>query len=137
MSAALQLPSENALEALAAGLFRPSLPKLKEALSCIVSHRLYQDDLRWELARLEGRKNDGRIAWEQLAARGLIPMHWVDAQERWFRWQYRRFDPKDAAQAVLLASCTEQILTAEALAHEVAARLQCFGVPVPKRVFWR
>lgn len=137
MSVALHVPNQDTLEALAEGLFRPALPRLKEALSCVASHRLYQEDLRWELSRLEGRKNDGRIAWEQLAARGLIPMSWVDAQERWFRWQYRRFDPKDAAQAVLLASCAEQVVTAEALAHEVASRLLCFGIPAPKRVFWR
>lgn len=80
--------------------------------------------------------------WEGLAADGLILMSWINDPKRSFCNQEPapkvlcHSYPADLHQALLLASDVEGILTAEALAWEVAERLQAWGSTRPQKILW-
>ena len=137
MQIEIQPPQQNQrAEELARAYFAPELPQLSEALRCLLPH--LPEGQASALKLLENTyQHKPRKAWEQLAARGVIPNNWVDAPHRWFRWHQKHLDPKNATQAVILAGNVPQTLTAEALGWEMASRLQPFGLPTPKRVFWK
>jgi hypothetical protein len=129
-------PQNYRIEELAQGYFAPDLPQLAEAIRCLLPQQ--QENASKALKLLENTYQfNARKAWEQLAARGIIPQNWVDAPHRWFRWHQRHLDPKNATQAIILAANVPQVLTVEALGWEVASRLKPFGLPTPKRVFWK
>jgi hypothetical protein len=127
-------PKNQRTEELAYTYFNPKLPQLSEVLQCLLPHRQKSQDHALTLIE---RIQTPRKVWEQLAARDFIPHNWIDAPHRWFRWHQKHLDPKSTTQAIILAANVPQTLTMEALGWEMASRLQPFGLPTPKRIFWK
>jgi hypothetical protein len=124
--------------------FRPDRPKLMEALECVLGRAPDPSHLKDDLKELghgnneEGR-NKGKPAWESLAARGLIPMSWVDDPRRRFhlgKTKDLRAYPS-SRQAVFLAADVEGVLAVEELARETISRGRGWGRPMPTRALWR
>jgi hypothetical protein len=122
---------------------------IDEALTCKWSVRFdkHHCSLHWvsregsaPVARVEkapkDRVRDPREAWEQLAARGVIPDDWVGSNARRFaRGQYASAPPT-LAGVIAIASDPEGILEVERLGREVAGRLTDWGVGRGARVVW-
>lgn len=83
---------------------------------------------------------DAREYWETLAARGDIPMAWVDDPARVFHHHddgAPQAWPWSSAQAQAVARDATGVATCEALAFELLARLKPWAAPQPRRVLWR
>jgi hypothetical protein len=122
--------------------FRPVRSNLLEALECVLGRKPESSALQTELDSLDHKRDklsNGKTAWESLAARGLIPMHWVDDTRRSFHLGSHS-DLKShpsSKMSVLLAAHVSGITTAENLARETVSRLSHLGRPVPDRVLWK
>jgi hypothetical protein len=139
---------ETDYEALGARLLRPERPSLSRVVDW--AKRRYGDlavfsrSTGGHPAAPPGQEGQGppvQELWEALAAEGLIPMSWVEEPARLFsggspRTERRSPRPWDLYQALLLAADVQGVLTAEALAWEVVARLQPWGSPRPGKVLW-
>ncbi len=98
---------------------------------------------RFDEAAAAAREADTAAeAWESMAARGLIPFDWVPHATRRFvahapgaACAPQAYPPTRAA-CVAFASDARNLLAAEELARELAARLAPWGVRAPPSVVW-
>jgi hypothetical protein len=100
-------------------LLRPDRPRLAEAQKVV--ENLY----------------DAREAWEALAARGLIPMEWVDQDTRSYiidsnEGARRGYFPPSVRMALSLACDVAMVKAAEEIARRTATDIRN-----PQRVVWR
>ncbi len=107
---------------------RPERPRLDEARAA-VAHCTDADD-----------------AWETLAARGLLPLEWLNPGRRWFLHEHPPAGatpsamanrPRSISDCVAFASDIVAITAAETLAREMSNALTVWGASRPPILCWK
>ena len=130
--------------AISLNFFRPERSRLLEIMECVLGRAPDPTRIEEELEKLGHGHNEeglgkGKSAWELLAARGLIPMNWVDEPRRRFHLgssKDLRTHPS-SKMAVLLASDLQGVMAVEELAREFVARTRMWGRPTPSLALWK